>query len=819
MSETMVATKKNSSSKDESPKAEAKAFESKYGHFTKDGREYVITRPDTPRPWVNVLSNGDYGAIESQTGSGFSWRDNSNLSRITRWEQDLIRDNYGKYLYLRDRDSGNYWSATFKPCMPNFDFFEARYGFGYLILTSVLNEIRAEKTVFVLQNEPAEVWRLVLTNESDRTRNLSVFSYFEWCLGNAADTHREFQKTFIETWFDAKLGALWGMKRAALVPGFISTGLSENPLTAFLALANVKPAGFEGAKENFLGRYGEMHSPESVRLGKLTNTTGKHYDPMAGLQADVSLEPGESKTLIFVLGGTSDQAQAARIVKQVASEAKAETALNEVKLFWRELFDQTMIDTPDEAMNFMTNGWLKYQAIAGRIWAKCGYYQSSGGYGFRDQLQDSHIFLPLKPEWTKKQILVHAEQQFADGTVHHWWHPGTKIAAVTHMTDDLLWLAFLTLHYLEETGDMAILNTKVNFLPDPKTKKVTSATLYDHCARAIDCVLGRWSKRGLPLIGEGDWNDGLSHVGLKWKGESIWLGQFLYGILQKFVPLCELKKERARAAKYLKRAEALKTAINKHGWEGDRYIGATRDDGRPLGSKTQKEGKIFLNTQTWAVIQNAATPERAKICMETAEKLLFKKYGPLLLTPAYTVTDPTIGYLSRYAPAVRENGGLYTHAGTWAIQALAMMGSGDKAHEVYQSFSPILRSSDPDLYFVEPYVLPGNVDGPESPHFGRGGWTWYTGAAGWYFRVVLDYVLGIHATLDGLQINPSIPKKWDGFKVKRLFRGATYEIAVRNPNHVSSGVKKITVNGEPIEGNVLKPLSEKGPHKVSVTLG
>lgn len=797
---------------------EARKFESAYGYFTQDGSEYVITNPLTPRPWVNVISNGDYGLIESQTGSGFSWRDNSNLSRITMWDQDLIRDNFGKYIYVRDNQSGKVWSATYKPCNTEFDFYEARHGIGYSVLTSRYEGIRVQKTIFVDMDNPVEIWRVVVTNESNERRSISLFSYFEWCLGNAGDTHREFQKTFIETSFDETLHAIYGLKRAALVPGFISTGLSEKPLQAFHAISNLEPSAHEGDKENFFGRYGEITAPQSVVRGSLTNTTGKHYDSIASLKADLTLEPGASQTVVFLLG-TGGRAESKKIIAKLSTEADVERSFEHVKNFWKDLISKTWVETPDETLNFMTNIWLKYQAISGRLWGRCGYYQSSGGFGFRDQLQDSHIFLPLKPEWTKKQILLNAEQQFPDGTVFHWWHHGTKMGAVTHMTDDLLWLAFLTIHYIEETGDYSILNEKRSFLPDPKTKKVTSGTLYDHCNRAIEKVFSRWSKRGLPLIGEGDWNDGLSHVGLKWKGESIWLGQFLYGILQKFAPICELKKERARAAKYLKRAAALKTAINKHGWENDRYIGATRDDGRPLGSATQKEGKIFLNTQTWAVINDVATPERAKRCMATAEKLLFKEYGPLLLTPAYTVTDPTIGYLSRYAPAVRENGGLYTHAGTWAVQAAAMMGDGDKAHKVYQSFMPILRGLNPELYYTEPYVLPGNVDGPESPHFGRGGWTWYTGAAGWYFRVALNYMLGIQPSVEGLHINPSIPSKWNGFKVKRLFRGATYEITVENPRHVSHGVKSVTVNGKKIEGNILKPLKGKGPHQVKVVLG
>lgn len=798
---------------------EVRKFESKYGYFTKDGREYVITRPDTPRPWVNVICNGDYGMIESQTGSGFSWLDNSNLSRITRWDQDLIKDEWGKYIYIRDNQSEEVWSATWKPCCPDFDSFEVRHGQGYSILKSSYKGIRVEKTVFVDRNEPVEVWNVALTNDSEETRNLSLFSHFEWCLGNAGDTHREFQKTFIETEIDKNLGVLYGWKRQALVPGFISTGMAETPLQAFHATTNVKPTAYDGDKETFFGMYGDIKLPHSVKNGKLAGTEGRHYDSIAALQVDVELNPGETKNVVFVLGAASSRKKIKQLLDKYRNENAVWRELENVKALWDEFINATSVETPDDAMNFMTNTWLKYQAISGRIWARCGYYQSSGGYGYRDQLQDSHVFLPTKPELTKKQIILHAEHQFADGTVYHWWHQGTNIGAITGSSDDLLWLVFLTIHYIQETADFSILDEKINFLPDPKTKKVEKASLYEHCNRAIEKVFSRFSKRGLPLIGECDWNDGLSHVGIRWKGESIWLGQFLYGILKDFAPFCERRKDAKRAKNYVTRAEKMKQAMEKYAWDGEWYIGATKDSGEPLGSKSCKEGKIFLNTQMWATINNTASPERAKKSMQSAEKYLFREYGPLLLTPAYSVTDPTIGYITRYAPAVRENGGLYTHAGTWAVQAVAMSGDGDKAYKVYSSFNPPLRGLEPDNYYAEPYVTPGNVDGPDSPNFGRGSWSWYTGSAAWYFRVALDYILGIHAVIEGLRINPAIPRNWPGFKVKRLFRGATYEINVKNPNHVSSGVKQIKVNGVKLEGNIITPQKGKGPHKVEVILG
>ncbi|MFA6600619.1 MAG: glycosyl transferase family 36 [Candidatus Omnitrophota bacterium] len=799
-------------------KKEERKFESPYGYFTADGREFVITRPDTPRPWVNVICNGDYGLIESQTGSGFSWRDNSNLSRVTRWDQDLIRDSWGKYIYVRDRDSKRFWSGTWKPCTNRFDFFEVRHGQGYSVLTSRLHGITFEKTVFVDIEEPVEIWKVTLKNEGTAKRRLSLFTYFDWCLGNWSDTHREFHKTFIETKMDRKTKILYGMKRAPLVPGFISTGMTEKPLEGFHS-SWPKPSGYDGDKEAFLGRYGDPHAPRAVKEGACRNSEGKWGDASASLQVNVDLAPGQSKTVVFMLGSTRSEEQAERIVRKYSRARSTERELERVKALWDSFVDATFVETPDESLNFMTNIWLKYQAISARLWARCAYYQSSGGFGYRDQLQDCQIFFATKPELARKQILLHAEQQFLDGTVYHWWHHGTNMGAITNCSDDLLWLDFITLNYLDETADDAILDVPVKFLPDPQTKQVSEGTLYDHCLRAIDKVLSRFSDRGLPLMGECDWNDGLSHVGIRWKGESIWLGHFLYGILTRIAPVMERRADAQKAAEYLRRADELKKAVDRHGWDGEWYLGATRDDGRPLGSKTCDRGKIFLNCQTWAVITGISDAERSKQAMESARKYLYKPYGPLLLTPGYDKTDPTIGYITRYAPSVRENGGLYTHAGTWAIQAEAMMRNGDLAYEVYKSFNPILRGLDPDIYYCEPYVTPGNVDGPDSPNNGRGSWTWYTGSGAWYAVVVLNWMLGVRPVREGLWIDPVIPKNWKGFKVRRLFRGATYLIEVKNTGGKGQGVTEVTVDGKKQTSPLVHAFKDGKVHQVEVVLG
>jgi cellobiose phosphorylase len=801
--------------------SEKKVFPNKYGYFTEDGSEYVITDPKTPRPWVNVNCNEDYGYVVSQTGGGFSWYGNSQLSRMNIWYQDLVKDDHGKYIYVRDNKSKRFWSTTWKPTCARFTTYEARYGLGYTRFTTLKDGIRTEQLMFVPRKDSVEIWKLRITNESRQKRSLSFFTYLELCLGNGTDTHREFQKTFIETRIDRTLGAMLGYKRPALVPGFISTGAKDAPLSAFLALLNKKPTNYDGDEETFLGMYGTTAAPKAVREGALTpkRAIEKWGDPCFSLQADIELKAGETKELTFLFGRVKKLTDARHVIKKFKQKGVIDKELQAVKKFWEKITEASWIDTPDKAMDFLTNKWYRYQAISARMWAKTAYYQCSGGIGFRDQLQDSNCLLESDPDLTRKQILTHAAHQFSDGTVYHWWHPGTGIGAHTEMTDDLLWLAFVSLNYYEETDDHSLFLEKVPFVNVDAKQKPQEATIYEHCCLAIDKVLSRWSKRGLPLIGEGDWNDGMSHVGLQWKGESIWLGHFLYGVLQRFAEICVLLQDKKRATRYLSRAKKLKTAINKHGWDGKWYIRATRDNGIPLGSKTQRRGKIFLNAQSWAVINGTATPQRARIAMNSAYTFLFQKYGPLLFTPGYDVIDPTIGYLSRYAPSVRENGGVYTHAASWGVQAAAIMGDADKAYSGYKNMCPVYRALRPDLYLAEPYVTPGNVDGPDSDKFGRGGWTWYSGSGSWMQKVAYNWICGIRASKNGLIIDPCIPKQWKGFRAKRTFRGSTYYITVKNPQRVSKGVAKLSLNGQPIKGNSIPVPPKKGTYTVLVTLG
>ncbi len=814
---------------------EEKKFQNPYGYFTSDGKEYVITRPDTPRPWVNVICPGDYGLVVSQAGSGFSWRGDVKLNMVTRWEQDLIKDDWGKYLYLKDDASGNYWSLAWKPVCKQPESYQCRHGIGYTTINSLNDGISSSLTLFVPPDEPLEIWMVKLKNESSGKRSLSLFSYLEWRLGTVTDSHREFHKIFIETEYMKEKSALLAGKRLWELGN--RRGQQWNMDWEYLAFhsSSIKPSSFVVNREAFLGKYGSLESPAVIKEGfsqPMPFTKGnshKWVDPIASLQLNIRLESHEEKIIIFTIGCAKNRKEALSLIAKYGNAQKGTEALERTKRFWDKYLRSPQIQTPDEGFNFMNNTWLKYQALSARLWGRTGYYQLSGAYGFRDQLQDSQIFLPFEPESTRKQILLHARHQFRDGTVYHWWHPLSEEGKITGKTDDLLWLPYVTINYLQETEDFAILSQKVPYLPEPgKTSKVRGEadTLYNHCKKAIEKVLKRCSQRGLPLIGEGDWNDGMSAVGCRWKGESIWLAHFLYGILRDFAEVAKRRKDKNLARKYIQKSKILQEKINKYGWDGNWYIRATKDSGAPIGSSKCKEGKIFLNAQTWAIINGVAPRERAKKAMESVEKMLGAKYGPLVFYPAYSRPDETIGYLTRYAPGVRENGGVYTHAAVWAVIAECIMKRQEKAWQFYLGIFPIYRGIDSELYKAEPYVTPGNVDGPASPNFGRAGWTWYTGSAAWMWKVGMEWILGVRATFDGLIVDPCIPREWNGFKMERRFRGATYRIEVDNSRGVSYGVREVIVDGKKMDRGaealphaIIPVFGDGKTHKVVVQLG
>ncbi|MBP7786842.1 MAG: glycosyl transferase family 36 [Longilinea sp.] len=789
-------------------------FKSSYGYFSDDGKEYIITTPITPRPWGNVISNSDYGMMISQTGSGYSWRGNAGQNRITRSFQDLIKDNWGKYFYIRDLKRNTYWSAAYKPVMHPYESFSVVHGIGYSRFIQKIEDIESELLVFVSANDPVEIFQLTLRNAGQESRELDVTSYAEWLLGFAPDEHREFHKLFIETSADAPNQTVYARKCLWGFPD--DRGRHNNidwPYTAFMSVSEPLKS-FDCDKESFLGLYQNDDKPHAMSLPQLAGKSGRFTDAIAALQVEVHLAPGEAKTIVFTLGVAEDgREDAADLIERYTSVEKSRKALQEVHQFWSRFLDGEKVETPDEALNFMTNTWLKYQSISCRLWGKSAFYQVSAGYGFRDQLQDSQIFLVGEPEFTRKQLLMHAAQQFIEGDVFHWWFSIRGGGPRTNCSDDLLWLPFILDAYLQETDDLDILDESIPYLngaPEP---------LYDHCKRAIERSFSRFSPRGIPLMGDHDWNDGLSAVGTLLKGESFWVAEFLYMILGNFIPLARLRGDDGFADKCQIVRDNLKDALNRYGWDGEWYMQATTDDGLLLGSITNDEGKIFLMPNTWAVISGAADEQRAAIVMNSVTKYLLRDFGTLLNYPAFTKPRPDIGYVTRYAPGLRENGGVYTHAATWAVWAYTLVGQPNLAYEAYRRICPPNRSGDIDTYKAEPYVTPGNIDGPLSEYYGRGGWTWYTGSSQWLHRVATHWILGIRPQKDGLLVDPSIPSDWSEYRVTRKFRNATYEISVHNPAHLHSGVKSMSVDGVMVQGNLIPIFADGLTHRVEVTMG
>jgi cellobiose phosphorylase len=789
-----------------------KKFETKYGYFSEDGLEFVITNFRTPRPWINVLSNGNYGLIVSQVNGGFSWLTHSNLNRITRWNQDLIQDQWGKFIYLRDEDSATIWSPTFQPVGNDLDEYECHHGIGYTIFHSVYQKIQTTIRIFIPFGDDLEIWTLQLKNLDEKPRKIGVYTYFEWCLGAASDNHREFHKTFIETEFNDNNQVMIARKRLWEIPSQRGHWNTNWDYTAFFA-CNENVDGFEGDKEKFIGLYQNLVKPLSLQTGNLSGTVGKWNDSIASLQKVIEVLPNEKKEIHFYLGAQQDESVIIPLLQKYRQPDFIEQAFLKVKGKWKQLLSTTTINTPDEALNFMTNTWLKYQAISGRIWGRAAYYQQSGAYGFRDQLQDSQVFLYIEPELTKNQILLHAKHQFKTGKVLHWWHPITEMGLDGNMSDDLLWLPFVTVQYIKETGNLKFLEETVPFYDDSQP-----ATIIEHCLRAIDSVIKNVSDRGLPLILAGDWNDGLSAVGLEQKGESIWLAHFLYYILKEFKPIFNHLELKEKMELYHQRSEKLKYAINQYGWDGNWFWRATKDSGELIGSHSNEEGKIFLNPQTWAVIAGSTDCDRQKRALKAIEEFLECDVGPLLLSPAYSKPDPYIGYLSRYAPGLRENGGIYTHAAVWSIWAASLLENSEMAYRIYRKLCPIYNGMIPDRYVAEPYVTPGNIDGIASPHYGRGGWSWYTGSAAWLFRVTMDHLIGIRADFNGLLVKPCLPKDWKEVKVKRLFRGATYNILINNNAYDKIAKVEVFLDGEKLPENIIPFIKDKKEVKVIINI-
>ncbi|HVG99112.1 MAG TPA: glucoamylase family protein [Chloroflexota bacterium] len=807
------------------------------GGFSTDGREYVVYLgpfAQTPAPWANVMANPRFGTMQTESGQGFAWSQNSQSNRLLPWSNDPVSDPTGDAIYIRDDQSGVYWTPTPLP-IRELDPYRCRHGQGYTIFEHNSHAIEQELTTFVpleggagqpAGGAPVRVQRLRLRNASSRRRRLSVYCYGEWVLGG---TREETQMHVVTTW-DTE-------SRALLARNFYHPDFGSR--VAFVA-ASVNVASYSGDRGEFLGRNGAPARPAALGRQTLSGRTGAGRDPGYALQVVVEIEPGQETEVSFLLGQAADVPEAREVVRRCRDAQSVANALQATRDWWDRFLGTVEVETPDLGVNFLLNRWLPYQTLSCRIWGRSAFYQSGGAFGFRDQLQDAMAMVYADPAEARQRILDAAAHQFKEGDVQHWWHPASGAGVRTRFSDDLLWLPFVTAHYVRATGDVQILDAVCPFLEGrlleeheheiyfPPDRAADAGTLLEHCRRSIRKGLTQ-GPHGLPLMGTGDWNDGMSLVGAEGKGESVWLAWFLIDVLHGFADLLDRQgtpDAAAEAASRRRDAASLSEAIERSAWDGAWYRRAYFDDGTPLGSHENDECQIDSIAQSWGVISGAAPADRAAQALRSADERLVKEQDGLILlfTPPFEHTDHNPGYIKGYPAGVRENGGQYTHGAIWLAMAFARRGDGDRAVDLLRLLNPVEHARDPEQaerYKVEPYVVAADVYNLAG-HVGRGGWTWYTGSSGWMYRVWLEEVLGFKLRGERMAFDPVVPRDWDGVTLRyRAGAGGTtvYEVTIRNPERVNRGVVRVEADGQHLPDGEVPIVADGGTHRVVVTLG
>jgi cyclic beta-1,2-glucan synthetase len=803
--------------------AEQLRFDNGLGGFTADGREYVVRIREgsvPPRAWVHVVANPGFGFVVSATGGGFTWALNSAERRLTPWRNDPVIDLPGEVLYLRDEESGTVWSATPSPAgAPEAGPYEVRFGAGYATFTHWSHGITQIVRLGVAPDDPVKLIELTVENTTQRLRRLTATYYVEWVLGSSR--HRTGAHLVPE--YDAPAGAL--LARNPFHPSF-------SDRVAFLA-ASEQPHGLTADRSDFVGETNDLSRPAALHRIGPAGIVRPGGDACAALQVYIQLEPGERRTVHFVLGDGANRDEALRLVHQYRDAGAVQRAREVTQTRWDGVLEKVQVRTPDPALDLLLNRWLLYQTTACRLWARTGLSQSSGAFGFRDQLQDVLALAPLAPELARAHVLEAARHQFEEGDVLHWWHPGTDAGVRTRCSDDLLWLPFAAAHYVAVTGDGGILDEQIPFLSgeplDPKEGERygrysagAADSLYTHCQRALDRAV-RLGTHGLPLFGTGDWNDGMNRVGAGGRGESVWLAWFIVATLRAFAAVSARRGDTERAALLRARARALVGAVEKTAWDGAWYLRGFYDDGTLLGSTRASECRIDAIAQSWAVISGAAMPERAASAMRSLFRELVDPGLRLarLLDPPFDQGAHDPGYIRAYPPGVRENGGQYTHAAVWTAWASGLLGDGDRVGELLHWLNPINRTATPAgvaRYRGEPYVVAGDIS--TAPlHRGAAGWTWYTGSAAWMYRLGIEILLGLRREGVTLRLDPCIPRGWDGFEASWRTGTTEYRVRVRNPEQVCRGVGAVAMDGRQLAEAVIPLIDDGATHEVEVVLG
>ncbi len=774
------------------------AFFNGLGGFTRDGREYVIQlRPgqSTPAPWVNILANPFFGTIVSESGSASSWSENAHQFRLTPWHNDPVENPSGEAFYIRDEETGRFWSPMPAPASAGTPCV-CRHGHGYTVFERTQAGLFSETTVYVAIDAPLKFTAITLRNTTGRPRRVSITGYCEWVLGE----HRDHNAMHVVTRLDPQSGAIFAQNAFSLDfadrLAFFHCSGEDRTLTA--------------DRTEFIGRNGSLAAPAALRREHLSNRVGAGLDPCAAIQAWFVIPPGDQIQVVFCLGAARSEDEARGWLRRQAGSSGARRALEGVWAFWQHQLGGIYVETPDASIDYLVNHWLLYQILSSRFWGRTGFYQSGGAYGFRDQLQDSLALLCEFPWLTREHLLVCASRQFREGDVQHWWHPPVGRGVRTRISDDLLWLPLALCRYVAITGDTGILDETRPFLDTrppaeneesvydlPRVTEET-ASLYEHAARAIRHAL-RFGGHGLPLIGSGDWNDGMNRVGHQGRGESVWLGFFLLQVLREFGPLAARRGDRRFAAACEREAKKLAARLDQHAWDGKWYLRAFFDDGTPLGSAQSPECQIDSIPQSWAVLGGATDPGRARAAMQSVlDRLVDREHRLVrLFDPPFDTAPWDPGYIKGYLPGVRENGGQYTHAAVWTAMAFAALRQGDVAWEICQYLNPVRHGDTPEhvgTYRLEPYVLAADLYTVPG-HEGEGGWSWYTGSAAWLYRLLVTDLLGVRLETTALSFSPLLPADWTGFKLTYRYRNTFYHIQFRRTGDATWNTRRVLVDG------------------------
>jgi cellobiose phosphorylase len=795
-------------------------FHNGLGGFTPDGREYVIrlTREHmTPSPWVNVLANPSFGTLISESGSANTWSENAQQFRLTPWSNDPVGDANTEAFYLRDEVTGRFWSPTLLPCAGAAPCV-TRHGFGYSHFEHIEGGIRSHLTVYVAMDAPIKFAVLRVVNESGRARRLSATGYLEWVLGD----DRTKTAMHVVSEIDSSSGALFARN---------SYNTEFAGRTAFFDIDEMVGSSWCADRREFLGACGTLQNPAAMAQTQLSGTVGAALDPCAAIRFPFELAENQSRQITFRLGAATSAEEARRLVRQWRGTASAAAALEAVKTYWTRTLGAVQIETPDRSLDVLANGWLVYQVLGCRLWARNAFYQASGAFGFRDQLQDVMALVHATPGRVREHLLRSASRQFPEGDVQHWWHPPSGRGVRTRCSDDFLWLPLATCRYVAVTGDTGVLDEPVLFLDGPLLKEgeatyyalpkqsQQAASLYEHCRRAVDHGL-RFGTHGVPLMGAGDWNDGMNLVGEGGKGESVWLGFFLYSVLRQFGDLAKRRGDALLASRCTTEAARLQSAIERSGWDGDWYRRGWFDDGSPLGTAGNVECRITSIPQSWSVLSGAGDSDRSRRAMHAVDAHLVDRDAALiqLLDPPFDHSNPSPGYIQGYVRGVRENGGQYTHAAVWATMAFAALGDTERAWELVGMINPIKHGASAKgiaVYKSEPYVVASDVYSL-APHAGRGGWTWYTGSAGWMYRLILELLLGVTVEADLLRITPCIPRDWKSFKIHYRYHDTAYDITVLQT--LAGEGSGLTLDGVAASGPAITMVNDHRVHSVEVRI-